>query len=124
MNQLFVCGNIGDPKFNMVGETPLLKFGVADNQRVKKNGEWVDETQWFDVSVWGKAAERLVTKLCRGSRVNVRGPLKRRTYQDKEGTTRESLEITVNSFDGAEWVGGKRLENKTSAAGYSDEAPF
>ena len=38
-------------------QTAVTDIGLAVNDRVKRNNEWVDETTFVDVTLWGRQAE-------------------------------------------------------------------
>jgi single-strand DNA-binding protein len=59
--------------------------------------EWVEETDWFRVSVWGDRAERAAENLRKGNRVFVEGRFKTREFEGRDGQKRTSLEITADS---------------------------
>lgn len=93
-----IIGNLGrDPemKYTPSGK-PVTSFTVAVNQSRKdqQTGEWTDETDWFRVTVWGERGEHLAETLKKGAKVFVGGRFKTRQWQDNEGVTKTSLEIT------------------------------
>ena len=54
----------------------VTSFSVASNRSyTDTNGQKTDETIWFRVSVWGKAAETTNQYLRKGSKVLVEGRL-------------------------------------------------
>jgi single-strand DNA-binding protein len=78
---------------------PVTQFNVAVNQSSKnqQTGEWVEETDWFRVSVWGDRAERMAESLRKGNKVFVEGRFRTRQFEGRDGQTRTSLEITADS---------------------------
>jgi single-strand DNA-binding protein len=65
---------------------------VNNNQR-GPDGEWVEDTLWFRVSVWEQAAERLAEQLRKGNKVFAEGQLRVREYESRDGEKRQSLEL-------------------------------
>ena len=59
------------------------------------NNEWQEETEWFNVSVWGQQAENIANRVRRGSRVFVDGRLSTREWTNQSGVTRTSLEVNA-----------------------------
>ena len=56
MNSVNLIGNLTrEVELKHVGEAAVAKFGVAVNERVKKNGEWTDVAYFFDVETWNGA---------------------------------------------------------------------
>ena len=65
--------------------------------RSRKNGEqWVDETSFFDVVIWGKTAENLKPYLTKGKQIAVDGYLKQYRWE-KDGKTSSRVVIHANS---------------------------
>ena len=70
-----IVGHLGkDPEMQYLPDgTGKTKFSVAVNRRIKKDGEWTDATDWYNVEVWGKKAESSNQYLHKGSKVLVSG---------------------------------------------------
>jgi single-strand DNA-binding protein len=96
-----IIGNLGaDPEMRYTPNgRPVTQFNVAVNQSTKnqQTGEWVEETDWFRISVWGDRAERAAENLRKGNRVFVEGRFKTREFEGRDGQKRTSLEITADS---------------------------
>jgi single-strand DNA-binding protein len=96
-----IIGNLGaDPEMRYTPNgRPVTQFNVAVNQSTKnqQTGEWVEETDWFRVSVWGDRAERTAESLRKGNKVFVGGRFKTREFEGRDGKARTSLEITADS---------------------------
>jgi len=83
--------------------TAVTNISVAtSNQYTKKDGEKVNETTWFRVSVWGKSAEACNTYLKKGSKVLVVGRMTvdkatggPRVYESN-GEYKSSFEVTAS----------------------------
>lgn len=56
------------------------------------------ETDFFDVTVWGKTAEFAAKYLGKGRNIVVDGRLSTRQWEDKDGNKRKSVEIIANSL--------------------------
>ena len=99
--KVMIIGNLGaDPEMRYTPNgRPVTQFSVAVNQSTKnqQTGEWVEETDWFRVSVWGDRAERAAENLRKGNRVFVEGRFQTREYEGRDGQKRTSLEITADS---------------------------
>lgn len=81
------------------GRMAVAKFSIAINRRVKKGLEWVDEANYFDVSVFGKQAENLKQFLTKGKQVCVDGYLKQDRWQDQAtGQNRSAVKIIANDI--------------------------
>ena len=96
MNKITIIGNLGrDPEMRyMQSGDAVTNFSVATNRRYRtRDGQQRDETEWFNVSAWGRLAEITNQYLSRGSQVYVEGRLSSRMYQSQNGETRVSLDV-------------------------------
>ncbi len=94
-----LIGNLGnEPEMRYAASgSPLLRFNVACNGRSKNEaGEWVDETTWVRVTVFGQRAETLSQYLKKGSRVYVEGRLEARPWTGQNGKIGAGLEVMAN----------------------------
>jgi single-strand DNA-binding protein len=100
--KVMIIGNLGsDPEMRYTPTNrAVTQFNVAVNQSTKnqQTGEWVEETDWFRVSVWGDRAERMAESLRKGNKVFVEGRFKTREFEGRDGQKRTSLEITADSI--------------------------
>lgn len=69
---------------------------VCSHVRRGKDGERVEEADWFQVSTFGRLAETTANLVVKGSRVLVEGRFSSRIWQDNEGKPRTSLEVMAN----------------------------
>jgi len=78
---------------------PVTQFSVAVNQSTKnqQTGEWIEETDWFRVSVFGDRAERAAEQLRKGNRVFVEGRFRTREFEGQDGQKRTSLDVTADN---------------------------
>ncbi len=70
----------------------VSKFSIAINQRRKKDDQWVDESHFFDIVLWGKSAEAINQYLVKGKQVGVEGQLRQNRWE-QEGQPRSKVEI-------------------------------
>ncbi|MGQ4531826.1 single-stranded DNA-binding protein [Dermabacteraceae bacterium P13138] len=98
-----VVGNLtADPelRFTQTG-VAVASFTVASTPRSfdKQRNEWVDgDALFLRCNVWRDVAENVAESLEKGARVIVQGNLRQRSYQDKEGNNRTSLELEVSEI--------------------------
>jgi single-strand DNA-binding protein len=100
--KVMIIGNLGsDPEMRYTPNgRAVTQFNVAVNQSTKnqQTGEWVEETDWFRVSVWGDRAERMAENLRKGNKVFVEGRFRTREFEGRDGQKRTALEITADSI--------------------------
>lgn len=81
------------------GGMAVGSFAIAVNRRVKKGQEYVDEVNYFDVSIFGKQAENLQRFLTKGKQVAIDGYLKQDRWQDQAtGQNRSAVKIIANDI--------------------------
>lgn len=96
------------------GGMAIGSFSIAVNRRVKKDQEWVNEVNYFDVVIFGKQAESLKKFLIKGKQVAIDGYLKQDRWQDQNGANRSSVKIVANEI---ELLGGKDGGQRNSSGG-------
>jgi single-strand DNA-binding protein len=96
LNKMMIIGNLGaDPelRYTPSGKAVTeLRVAVNDNRK-GPDGEWIEETLWFRVSVWEQQAERLAEQLRKGHKIYAEGQLRAREYEARDGQKRTSLEL-------------------------------
>src|SRR6185503_8112208 len=71
----------------------VTDLGMAVNDRRKNtSGEWVEETTFVDVTLWGRTAEVASEYLSKGSSVLIEGRLKLDTWE-KDGKKNSKLRV-------------------------------
>jgi len=95
-NRVILVGNLTrTPKLEYTqGQgTAVTEIGLAVNDRRKsQSGEWIEETTFVDITLWGRTAEVACQYLDKGSPVLVEGRLKLDTWE-KEGQKRSKLRV-------------------------------
>ena len=92
------------------GGTAVTDIGLAVNDRRKsQTGEWVDETTFVDVTLWGRTAEVASEYLSKGSPVLVEGRLKLDTWET-EGQKRSKLRVVCDRMHMLGSGGGSHRE--------------
>jgi len=85
-NTVSVSGNlVADPELRYTNNgATICGLRLAVNRRWNKNGEWEEETSYFDVTAWAQLAENCAASLTKGMRVNISGRLEEQRWEDKE----------------------------------------
>jgi single-strand DNA-binding protein len=120
LNKMMIIGNLGaDPELRYTpGGKAVTDLRVAVNDNRKgPDGEWIEETLWFRVSVWEQQAERLAEQLRKGNKIYAEGQLRAREYEARDGQKRTSLELAF-----ARVVNLERRPRDESGAGESGAA--
>jgi single-strand DNA-binding protein len=97
-NTVTLVGNITrDPELRYTtGGRGVASFGLAVNRRYQKNGEWQEETSFFNVVAWADLGENLAASTSKGDRLIVTGRLEQRSYETKEGEKRQVIEVIAD----------------------------
>lgn len=95
-----VVGNLTrDPELRYTtGGRGVASFGLAVNRRYQKQGEWQEETSFFNIIAWGDMGENCAASLSKGSRVVVDGRLEQRSWENNDGEQRTVVEIVANEI--------------------------
>ncbi|MBN9198497.1 MAG: single-stranded DNA-binding protein [Microbacterium ginsengisoli] len=98
-----VVGNLtADPELRYTQNgLPVANFTIASTPRTfdRQANEWKDgEALFLRASVWREFAEHVAGSLTKGSRVIATGRLRQRSYQDRDGQTRVSVELEVDEI--------------------------
>jgi len=100
--QITLIGNLGnDPEMRYTPNgVPVTSFSLAVNRRwTNQEGQAQEKTLWFRVTAWRKLAETASQYLTKGRQVLVVGELEEpRTFTDKNGVVRVSLDVTANEI--------------------------
>lgn len=93
--------------------TAVTDLGMAVNDRRKnQSGEWVEETTFVDVTLWGRTAEVASEYLSKGSPILVEGRLKYETWET-DGQKRSKLKVV-----------GERMQMVGGRSGSGDRRPL
>ena len=103
MNSVSIIGNLGhNPELRHVQSgKAVLNFRIAVDKSRSSSDRTLNDTSWFDITVWGTAAEHQAKYLTKGSRVALQGELNQRNWQDRDGNKRSSVEIIAHNID---WI--------------------
>jgi single-strand DNA-binding protein len=142
-----LTGNLTkDPEIRFTtGGRGNCSFGLAVNRRWQQNGEWQEQTSFFNVVAWGTLAENAAASLNKGMRVIVTGRLEQRSWDTPQGDKRSIVEVIADEIgpslrwaraevervarDGGQGGGagsgaGATAANRSPDPVYGDEEPF
>jgi len=122
-NRVILIGNIcRDIELKYTpGGTAVTEISMAVNDRRKsQSGEWIEETTFVDVTLWGRTAEIADQYMGKGSPVMIEGRLKLDTWET-DGQKRSKLRVVaqrmemLNRGGGGDSGGGKSGGGEASA---------
>lgn len=111
-NRVVLLGNVTrDPELRYISSgTAVTEIGLAVNDRRKTaSGEWVEETTFVDVTLWGRTAEIAGEYVTKGAPLMIEGRLKLDTWE-KEGKKNSKLRVVGEKMVllGSKGEGGSR----------------
>ena len=112
MNQINLIGRVGkEPEIkDLESGTKVAKFSLAVSEKYTKNGEKVENTEWFNIAIFGKVAEVAEKYVHKGDQLFVSGKITSREYDDKEGIKRRVYEVNADKM---EMLGGVKKDQQT-----------
>ena len=110
-NKVILLGNVTrDPELRYIANgTAVTDIGLAVNDRRKTaTGEWVEETTFVDVTLWGRTAEIAGEYVTKGSPLLIEGRLKLDTWE-KDGKKNSKLRVVCERMQllGGRGEGGR-----------------
>jgi single-strand DNA-binding protein len=88
VNRVILVGRLGkDPEIKYTPSgMAMATFSLATDENRKDNeGKWQSQTEWHNIVLWGKQAERAGEFLKKGRLIYVEGRLQTRTWEDSQG---------------------------------------
>jgi len=135
VNKVVLVGNLGkDPEMRyMPNGNAVANFSIATTEswKNKQTGEYENQTEWHNLTVFGKFGEMCGQYLKKGAKVYVEGKIKTEKWQDKtSGQDRYSTKIIVSELQmmdannsgqgGQQFQGG---QNQQFQGGQQQQAP-
>lgn len=120
LNKVMIIGHLGkDPEMRYTPSgRAVTTFNVAVSRSWNSSdGQRRSETEWFKVVSWGNLAEICNKYLTKGQQVYIEGRLQTRSWEDKEGNSRKSVEVVANEMT---MLGDRRDKNSSDSM---DEEP-
>ncbi len=114
VNKVILLGNLGkDPEMRTLESgAKLARISLATNEYFRnKNGERVERTEWHNVIMWDRRAELAEKYLKCGSPVYIEGRLRGRSWDDKDGNKRYTIEVIA---DVVRLIGSKPSDTSVS----------
>ena len=100
LNKVQLIGNLGkDPEIRFTPEgKQVATFSMAVNRTFKnKEGESIDDTQWFNIEAWTGLAKVVGDHLKKRDRIYIEGRLKTESYE-KDGETKYFTKVVVKDM--------------------------
>ncbi len=132
LNKILLIGNAGrDAELRYLASgTPQCQFSLAVNNRRKnqQTGAWEEQTEWFNIVVWGDMAERVSQYITKGKQLFVEGRVQTRTWDDDQGQRHYRTEVIAQGIQllgsprdaaaGDDWASGSNRSLFIDEPGY------
>jgi single-strand DNA-binding protein len=99
INKVIVVGRLSadvDLKYTPSGAA-VARFGLAVGGKPKNDGS--DSVSFFNIVVWGKAAENCSNYLSKGKQIALEGRLEQRSWVAQDGSKRSTIEIIADRVE-------------------------
>jgi len=100
----------------------VCHFSVATGSRRKKGDQWVEESSFWDVDLWGKPGESINQYLTKGKLVAVEGSMRQDKWE-QDGQTRMKIQITANTVQLLGSTGGQGGQPSGQGSPSGERAP-
>lgn len=86
INKVIVMGHLGhNPELKTTAKGVVVcELAIATNRSRREGDEWVEETEWHNVTLWDQRAELARRFLSKGSPVFIEGRLKTESWEDRQ----------------------------------------
>ena len=102
LNKVLLIGNLGgNPEVRTFPDgTRIATVSLATNDRWrdKQTGETRESTDWHDVVFAGPVVATVEQYLRKGSTIYLEGRLRKRKWQNKDGSDRFTVEVVARNF--------------------------
>lgn len=105
MNKVFLIGNLTRDIELREGTMIIGRTAIAVKRRGSK-----DETDFFNLVIFGKTAETMAQYLGKGRRTAIEGHLRFSSYEGKDGVKKSSVDVIVDTFEFAD--GKKKADDE------------
>lgn len=102
INKVILVGTLGkDPESKTFPNGgSLCQFSIATSEKWqdKRNGDWVEQTEWHRIVTSNKLGEIAQKYLRKGSKVYIEGSLRTRKWNDQNGQEKFVTEIRADQL--------------------------
>ncbi len=100
MNKVFLIGNLTrDPELTETQSgLSVCRFGIAVNRRTG-SAEGERKADFYNVTAWRGLGETVARFAKKGNKVAVLGNIELRTYEDRDGVERTSVDVVAQDVE-------------------------
>ena len=121
LNKVMIIGRLGaDPEMRYTANgSAVTTFNVATSRTFTRDGDRVEETEWFSIVTWNRLAETCAQYLLKGRQVYVEGRMQTRSWDAQDGQKRYRTELIANEVRFL----GSRGDDSESSSNFSAGLP-
>lgn len=99
-NNVVLTGRIATDILNSVAKngSNYVTFSIACNRTYTKDGNKIEEASFFNCVSFGELSKIINQYGYKGQKILLSGRLQQKTWQDKDGNKRSSVDIFVNEI--------------------------
>lgn len=99
LNRTMIIGRlVRDPEFRAIANGSMMtNFSIANNKVFISNGEKKQQVSFFTCVAWGKLGELINQHCKKGDRVGVEGRLQQNSWQDADGNSKSTVQISAEN---------------------------
>lgn len=122
LNRVNLMGRlVRDPELRQTtGGTPVATFTLAVEQDFKDKSTGERSADFIDIVAWRQTGEFVSRYLSKGRMCVVDGRLQARTWKDKNGNSRKTVEVVADHV----YFADSRRESDASGAGAPAHSPY
>ena len=116
LNKVMLIGHLGkDPEMSYTPSgVAVCRFSLATNDSYKgDNDQWVERTEWHNITVWRKLAETCSQYLKKGSKIYMEGKIQTDTYE-KDGKKNYYTKIVMSELVMLDKKEGSTVSSETT----------
>ncbi|MBQ3535082.1 MAG: single-stranded DNA-binding protein [Clostridia bacterium] len=123
LNKAILMGRlVADPELRRTpNNNSVTSFTLAVNRSFTRQGEQ-PQTDFIDIVAWGKTAEFVSRYFVKGQLVAVAGRIQTRTWEDKQGNKRKTVEVVAEEVHFAEPKRDSQPRNEMPHGGFDPMA--
>jgi len=124
VNSVTLIGNLTmDPELRFTPSgVAMTKLSFAVNKRYQTQGEWKEETSFFNGTCWRDIAENVAESLTKGMRVIVVGELQQRSWENQEGEKRSTIDVDIKEIGPSiRWATATVTKTPRADGGWSNQ---
>lgn len=124
------CGTDAEVRYTP-NQTKIASFRLATSRAWTDNtGNRQEKTEWHNIVLWGRLADRAEAMITKGSLIMVEGSIEYSNWQDNDGNKRYRTDIRAQQFlmlspkrrEGGSYTGENRAPSHSTPSG-QDPSP-